>query len=95
LKYIIYYCRILPSDRCPDVAGTLSGYAGIRTLKDEFSNYEKKEIKKLIEKGFQVIALTRLETDPYDLYDRFKNLSYKYPRTLKEFSRNTIELNIY
>ncbi|GAG68622.1 unnamed protein product [marine sediment metagenome] len=55
---------------------------------------KKKEIKKLVERSFQVIALTRLEIDPYFLHDRFIDLPFKYPHTLKEFSQNTIKLNI-
>ena len=64
------------------------------TLKDEFSSIERKEIKKLIRKNYKIIAMTRLELDPYDLYNRFKNAPFKTPVSLNQFNENTIKLNI-
>ncbi len=69
-------------------------YLCFSTLKDEFSRIEKKEIRKLMNRGFLIIPLTRKELDPYDLFDRFDKAPYKHPVTLKEFSKNTIKLNI-
>ncbi|MCJ7727853.1 MAG: bifunctional 4-hydroxy-2-oxoglutarate aldolase/2-dehydro-3-deoxy-phosphogluconate aldolase [Actinobacteria bacterium] len=69
-------------------------YLCFSTLKDEFSFNEKKEINKLINKNFKIIAMTRLELYPYGLYKRFQNAPFKTPLDLDQLSKNTIKLNI-
>lgn len=69
-------------------------YLCFSTLKDSFSPFEKERIKRLVKKGLFIIALTRLELDPYDLHERFKNAPFKTPANLYEFSLNTLKLNI-
>ncbi|MBX9721501.1 MAG: hypothetical protein K2X81_08920, partial [Candidatus Obscuribacterales bacterium] len=44
-------------------------YIAFSTLKDRFSDADKTRFKSLVEAGYRVIALTREELDPYDLYD--------------------------
>jgi len=69
-------------------------YLCFSTLKDKFSTNEKKEMKKLLDKGFSLIAITRQELDPFELGDRFGKAPHKRPISIKEFSENTVELNI-
>jgi len=69
-------------------------YLCFSTLKDKFSDKEKKELKRVIKHGFGLIALTRLELDPYDLFDRFDKAPHKYAVTIRDLSENTIKLNV-
>jgi len=69
-------------------------FLSFTTLKEEFTKSEKDILKKLVDDGYQVIAMTRQEIDPYDLYGRFEKVHHKYAHTLKEFSENTIQLNL-
>src|SRR3989344_2973703 len=64
------------------------------TLNDSFTNTEKAEMNNLVKIGFQVIALTRQELDPYDLFDRFDKLRSKYAVELEDFAENTRILNL-
>jgi len=64
------------------------------TLNDSFTNTEKAEMNNLVKIGFQVIALTRQELDPYDLFDRFDKLRNKYAVELEDFAENTRILNL-
>lgn len=68
-------------------------YLCFATLKDKFSDKEKIELKRVIKHGFGLIPLTRLELDPYDLYDRFDSLKNKYAVTLEDFAFNVCALN--
>ena len=63
-------------------------YLAFSTLKDEFTEAEKVMLRALVADGYSVIALTREELDPYDLYDRFDALANKYAVTLKQFSES-------
>jgi hypothetical protein len=63
------------------------------TLKDTFSEAERQLLRLLAEDGYQVIALTRDDLDPYDLYDRFDKAPHKHAVTLRELSVNTLALN--
>ncbi len=69
-------------------------YLAFATLKDSFSDAEKKLLRGLVENEYKVIALTREELDPYDLFDRFENAPHKYGVGFKELSENTIHLNL-
>ena len=68
-------------------------YLCFATLKDEFSDKELDELKRVIKNGFGLIPLTRLDLDPYDLYDRFDSLKNKYATTLEDLSFNLCSLN--
>lgn len=69
-------------------------YLAFSTLKDEFSDAEKGWLRQLSADGYKVIALTRQELDPYDLYKRFESTGRKYAVSLDDLSRNTLELNV-
>ena len=69
-------------------------FLSFTTLKEEFAKSEKNILKKLVDEGHSVIAMTRKEIDPYDLYERFKKAPNKYVHTLKDFSENTVHLNL-
>ncbi len=69
-------------------------YLCFATLKDKFSDNEKGELKWVIKRGFGLIPLTRLELDPYDLYDRFGSLKDKYAVTIEDFFHNLCSLNL-
>lgn len=69
-------------------------YLVFSTLKDEFSKDETQLLKGLVTDRYKVIALSRLELDPYHLYDRFENAPQKYTVNLHDLSVNTIHLNL-
>jgi hypothetical protein len=64
------------------------------TLKDSFSDSEKQVLGRLVKDGFEVIPLTRLDLDPYDLDERFEGLPNQYFQTLEQLAANTRELNL-
>jgi hypothetical protein len=63
------------------------------TIKDSFSSGEKKLLSGLIADGYKVIALTRLELEPYDLYKRFENLP-PIVTGLEALAGNTQHINL-
>lgn len=69
-------------------------YLAFSTLKDRYSDEEKARLADLAQRGYKVIALTREELDPYDLYDRFEHAPRRYAVRLSELSQNTIQLNV-
>jgi len=69
-------------------------YLAFSTLKEHYSNADKARLHDLAGRGYQVIALTRQELDPYDLFDRFEHAPHKYAVTLRELSKNTLHLNV-
>ncbi|MBU0570226.1 hypothetical protein KKB40_05655 [Patescibacteria group bacterium] len=69
-------------------------YLCFATLKDEFSDKEKEQLKRVIKHDFGLIPLTRRDLDPYGLYDRFDSLKDKYAVTLEGFSFNLCSLNL-
>lgn len=69
-------------------------YLCFATLKDKFSNKEIKQLKRVIKNGFGLIPLTRLDLDPYDLYDRFGSLKNKYAVTIEDFAHNLCSVNL-
>lgn len=69
-------------------------YLAFSTLKEAFSPPEKDFLTRLINNGHKVIALIRLELDPYNLYDRFEHAPKQYSRSLDQLSQNTIHLNL-
>jgi hypothetical protein len=69
-------------------------YIAFTTLKDELNPQEKGRIKRLINKGYRVIVLTRLELEPYDTFDRFENAPHKYAVSLSDLAENTQQLNL-
>jgi hypothetical protein len=79
-----------------DVAASFRSrpYLAFVTLRDEYSDLEKQQLKKLSQDGWQVIALTRQELDPYDLHDRFKNARRKHVVSLSDLSENTSAINL-
>jgi hypothetical protein len=64
------------------------------TLRENFSGDDKRLLNDLIRDDYRVIALTRLELDPYDLYDRFAGTRHQYAVTLRDLSENTRQLNL-
>ncbi len=69
-------------------------YLAFSTLKDHYSDADKARLRSLAERGYQVIAFTREELDPYDMFDRFDQAPHKYAVGLKELSENTLHLNV-
>lgn len=69
-------------------------YLAFSTLKDRYSDAEKSRLRDLAAKGYRVIALTREELDPYDLYDRFNQAPHRHVVRLEELSQNTLQLNV-
>ena len=69
-------------------------FLAFSTLKDCYSEDEKARLRSLASAGYKVIALTREELDPYDLYQRFAEAPHKYGIGLKELSENTVSLNL-
>lgn len=69
-------------------------YLAFTTLKDVFSETEKRLLKSLLEDGFPVIALTREELDPYGLHDRFKDSPHRYSTSLIDLVINTSYMNL-
>ena len=69
-------------------------YLAFTTLKDKFSDKEIELFKNIMKQGHYVLPFTRLDLDPYDLYDRFDSLKNKYAVTLEDFSINLCSLNL-
>ncbi|TFE67174.1 hypothetical protein A7Q09_01575 [Methylacidiphilum sp. Yel] len=69
-------------------------YIAFSTLKDSYSDEEKRRIRTLVDRGYRVIALTREELDPYFLHKRFRELARPHPVSLDDLSKNTIALNV-
>lgn len=69
-------------------------YLAFSTLKDRFSDAERKRLRDLVSRGYKVIALTREELDPYSLHKRFEELPRPYAVSIEDLSRNTIALNV-
>jgi hypothetical protein len=62
------------------------------TLRETFSDDDKRLLNELVRDGYRVIPLTRL--DPYDLFDRFAAAPHKYGVALRHLSDNTRHLNL-
>jgi len=69
-------------------------YLAFSTLKDHYSDADKARLRDLAGRGYRVIALTREELDPYDLFDRFDKAPHKYGVGLTELSENTLHINV-
>jgi hypothetical protein len=69
-------------------------YLAFSSLKDTFSEEEKRLLRELVAQGHKVIALTRLELDPYHLYTRFEGAPHRYAHSLDDLSENTLHLNV-
>lgn len=69
-------------------------YLAFSTLKERYSDADKARLCDLAGRGYSVIALTREELDPYDLFERFTQTPHKYAVSLKELSENTLHLNV-
>lgn len=69
-------------------------YLAFATLKDQFDDSEKQTLRILVEKGYKVIPMTRLELDPYDLYDRFDGTRYKYITGFQDLSAACVAVNL-
>lgn len=69
-------------------------YIAFSTLKDRYSEEDQRRLRNLSNQGYRVIALTREELDPYDLYRRFRPFSYRPASRLQELSDNTLRLNV-
>jgi hypothetical protein len=69
-------------------------FLGFSTLKDRFSDADKARFRDLHDRGYRVIALTREELDPYDLFDRFRNAPEPYANTFEDLAKNTYQLNV-
>ena len=64
------------------------------TLKEAFSAAEKGLLNDLVARHYRVIALTRLELDPYDLHNRFAAAPHRYAVSFRDLSDNTRQLNL-
>ena len=51
-------------------------------------------LRGLVSEGYEVIPLTRLELEPYDLNERFEGLPNLYPNRLPTLGMHTRKLNI-
>ena len=71
-------------------------YIAFATMKDSFSDAEKKLLHVVVEKGNRVIPLTRLDLDPYDVWDRLRDKKSPYIRQsrLAELSETLIKVNL-
>lgn len=69
-------------------------YLAFSTLKDRYSDADRARLRDLAGRGYRVIALTREELDPYDLFERFESAPHKYAISLAELSENTLYLNV-
>lgn len=69
-------------------------YIAFTTLKDKFNEKEIKLLRGVMKKGYYILPLTRLDLDPYDLFDRFDKLKNKYAVTFEDFSINFCSLNL-
>lgn len=69
-------------------------YLCFATLKDEFSDKEIKQLKRVLKKGYGLIPLTRLDLDQYDMYDRFDALRDQYAVTIEDFANNLCYINL-
>ncbi len=69
-------------------------YLAFSTLKEHYSEADKIRLGNLAGQGYRVIALTREELDPYDLFDRFDQAPHKYAVGLSKLSENTLCLNV-
>ncbi|MCL4354061.1 hypothetical protein M1349_01150 [Patescibacteria group bacterium] len=69
-------------------------YIAFTTLKDKFSRSEIVLLKSVMKKGYYILPMTRLDLDPYDLYDRFSSLKNKYAVSLEDLSINFCSLNL-
>jgi hypothetical protein len=69
-------------------------YLAFSTLKDRYSDADRARLRDLAGRGHRVIALTREELDPYDLFKRFELAPAKYAISLAELSENTLHLNV-
>jgi len=69
-------------------------YLAFSTLRDRYSDADKARLRDLARRGYGVIALTREQLDPYDLFDRFKQAPHRYALGLKELSENTLHLSV-
>ncbi len=69
-------------------------FIAFTTLKDKFSDNEINLFKRIMKQGYYVLPFTRLDLDPYDLYDRFDSLKNKYAVTLEDLSINLCSLNL-
>lgn len=69
-------------------------YIAFVTLKDQLNQQEKDRIKRLVNKGFSVIVLTRNDLEPYDLFKRFASTPHKYAHSLSDLAENTQQLNL-
>ena len=64
------------------------------TLKDNYSDAEKAVLLGLTRDGYEVLPLTRLDLDPYDLFERFEGLPNQYDQTLQQLAANARALNL-
>jgi hypothetical protein len=64
------------------------------TLRETFSDDDKRLLTELTRDRYRVIPFTRLELDPYELFDRFDAAPHKYAVSLRDLSDNTRQLNL-
>lgn len=69
-------------------------FLAFSTLRDKYSAADQARLRQLAEDGYKVIALTREELDPYDLFTRFEAAPHKYAVSLDDFAENTRYLNL-
>ena len=69
-------------------------YIAFATLKEEFSDGEKKLLRILVDAGLRVLPFTRLELDPYDLHARFESAPRRFPVSFREMSESLMHVNM-
>lgn len=69
-------------------------YLAFATLKDQFNDQEKTLLRGLIDAGYRVIPLTRLELDPYYLWKRFEGAPQKHVVSFDDLSQSSIYMNL-
>jgi hypothetical protein len=66
----------------------------ISTLKETFSDDEKRLLRSMADDSYELLPFTRLDLDPYDLHERFEKLPNRYAQTLHQLAANLMTVNI-
>ncbi len=69
-------------------------YLAFATLKDQFNDQEKALLQGLVDAGYRVIPLTRLELDPYYLWKRFEHAPQTHVVAFDDLSQSSIHMNL-
>jgi hypothetical protein len=69
-------------------------FLAFATLKDHFEADETVLLRELIDAGYRVIPMTRLELDPYYLWKRFDKAPQKQVVRFDDLSQSCIYMNL-